>query len=285
MPGFITHYLFGVDAYKLLPKNSYKKNIKVNHSAFSLGLQGPDVFFYYLPSHVIHKDNIGDLAHRKNTQAFFSYLLESRQFFDDNPRKQAIADAYLIGFIGHYTLDCAAHPYVYAFTGYDAHTPPTVTEYFGQHAYFETEIDNELLYAKKYLLPSEFHQNATILLTPLHRSVISKMISYAYKNTFPSIKVHSFEVHLAANFMKMGTRLLRDPSGQKKVLLRLIEKKIIKKPLISPMIGSDYYQFVPDPLNLAHKKWIHPWTKKSSNESFINLYNRASSHYYLRIVN
>ena len=285
MPAFVTHYLFGIDAYKLLPKNKFKNNIKKNHCAFALGLQGPDVFFYYIPSHIMHKGNIGDVAHRKNTQAFFSYLLESRMFFSDNPKKQAIADAYLIGFLGHYTLDSAAHPYVYAFTGYDASNPPKVTEYFGQHAYFETEIDNELLYSKKFLLPSEFHQNATIYLTPLQRSVISKMLSYAYRNTYPELNVHALDVGLATHFMKVGTRLLHDPSGQKKVLLRLVEKVLLNRPLISPMMASDLYQFVPDPLNLAHKKWIHPWTGESSDESFINLYNKAISHYYSRIIN
>ena len=69
--------------------------------------------------------------------------------------------------MGHYTLDCTIHPYVYAFTGYNAQTPPSNTEYFGQHAYFETELDSELLYEKKHLYPSQFHQNATIRLTTL----------------------------------------------------------------------------------------------------------------------
>ena len=285
MPGFVTHYLFGVDAYKLLPASKFKRNIKRNHSAYTLGLQGPDVFFYYLPSHIIHRENIGDTAHRKDTQAFFSYLLESRSFYDNNPRKQGIADAYIAGFMGHYTLDCAIHPYVYAFTGYDANNPPKVYDYYGQHAYFETEIDNELLYSKKYLLPSEFHQNATIFLTPMQRSVISHMLSYAYKNTYPQLNVHALDVGLAASFMKIGIRLMHDPSGQKKVLIRLVEKLTLKHPFLSPMVASDLYQFVVDPLNLAHKKWIHPWTCKSSDESFINLYNKATDHYYMRRMN
>lgn len=285
MPGFVTHYLFGVDAYKMLPQNKIKKNIKKNHCAFALGLQGPDVFFYYPPSHIFHKQNIGDLAHRENTKAFFSYLMESRSHYDNNPELQDIADAYLTGFLGHYTLDCTAHPYVYAFTNYDAENPPKTVDYFGQHAYFETELDNELLYAKRHMLPSEFRQNATIFLTQTQRRVISEMLTYAYKNTYPDYKVHMLDVGMATRCMKLGTRLLRDPSGQKKVMVRLVEKLLLGRPLISPMVPSDLYQFVADPLNLTHKKWIHPWTGVSSDESFINLYNKAQTHYNLRIVN
>lgn len=99
--------------------------------------------------------NIGDLAHRKDTVQFFANLLQSRKLFAGKKHSLSIADAYICGFMGHYTLDCTIHPYVYAFTGYNAQTPPSNTEYFGQHAYFETELDSELLYEKSIcILPS-----------------------------------------------------------------------------------------------------------------------------------
>lgn len=70
MPGFTTHYLFGIDAYKKINDKKIKKNLYHNHSAFALGLQGPDVFFYYLPSYLLHKENLGALAHDTDTGAF-----------------------------------------------------------------------------------------------------------------------------------------------------------------------------------------------------------------------
>ena len=162
MPGFTTHYLFGVDACRRLTSTSMHNMIRRDHSAYALGLQGPDLFFYSLPSYLMHRKNIGDLAHRKDTGQFFANLLQSRKLFAGKKHSLSIADAYICGFMGHYTLDCTIHPYVYAFTGYNAQTPPSNTEYFGQHAYFETELDSELLYEKKHLYPSQFHQNATI---------------------------------------------------------------------------------------------------------------------------
>lgn len=283
MPGFTTHYLFGVDAYKRIKLDSVRNNLTTHHSAFALGLQGPDLFFYYLPSYLFHRENLGALAHRQDTKRFFRNLMDSRLLFTGDSRKLAIADAYLTGFIGHYTLDCTAHPYVYAFTGYTPQNPPTNLEYFGKHAYFETEIDNLLLYKKKHRRPSHFRQNTTILLSPAQKKVISKMLNYAYRNTYPGIFSHELMIGHATRWMKSGTTLLRDPSGRKKVLVRLIESRLLGRAFISPMVASDYYQFVKDPMNYEHKKWIHPWTGASSQESFMDLYQKAGRLYLERI--
>lgn len=284
MPGFTTHYLFGVDACRRLTSTSMHNMIRRDHSAYALGLQGPDLFFYYLPSYLMHRKNIGDLAHRKDTGQFFGNLLQSRKLFAGKKHSLSIADAYICGFMGHYTLDCTIHPYVYAFTGYNAQTPPSNTEYFGQHAYFETELDSELLYEKKHLYPSQFHQNATIRLTTLQRKVIVQMLCYAYRNTYPEISVSEFSLSGAPFWMKLGTHLLNDPSGQKKVLSRLIEKIFLGRAFLSPMVASDYYRFIQDPMNLKHHTWIHPWTKKSSTASFPELYDQAEKIYHKRLV-
>lgn len=283
MPGFTTHYLFGVDAYHLITSTLMQKRLKQNHSAFALGLQGPDLFFYYLPSYLMHRQNIGALAHVKDTGTFFSKLLESRKLFRGKERSLAIADAYITGFLGHYTLDCAIHPYVYAFTGYTPDSPPSNLEYFGQHAYFETEIDTELLCRKKQLLPSQFHQSATIRLTPRQHRVIIRMLVYAYRSTYPDIVASEILLGGAPLWMNLGTRLLHDPSGQKKVLTRLIEKILLGKAFLSPMLASDYYRFIEDPLNLSHRQWTHPWTKECSDASFVELYQKALKLYHQRI--
>lgn len=283
MPGFTSHYLFGIDAYHRISDQKIRKNLAHNHSAFSLGLQGPDVFFYYFPSYLIHRTNIGALAHDTDTGIFFENLLKSRMLFSGKPHSLAVADAYISGFIGHYCLDCTAHPYVYAFTHYDPAHPRGILNYFGQHAYFETEIDKEMLLRKKHILPAQFHQNATIYLNPLQKKVVSKMLTYAYRHTYPNICINELLIRNAFHWMCSVTRLLNDPSGQKKVLARLIEKIFLRRPLFSPMLASNRYRFVKDPLNEAHRSWIHPWTKKSSAASFPDLYREAGRLYDKRL--
>jgi hypothetical protein len=283
MPGFTTHYLFGIDAYRRIDDPKIRWNLAHNHSAYALGLQGPDLFFYFFPSYLLHRENLGALAHSRDTGLFFSNLLKSRMLFHGKPHSLGVADAYISGFLGHYTLDCTAHPYVYAFTKYDPDAPRKVTHYFGQHAYFETEIDNELLLYKKGLRPTQFHQNDTIRLNPLQKKVIAKMLTYAYRNTYPRLIVSDFLMRRAFRWMRTVTRLLNDPSGQKKVLVRFMEKLILRRPLFSPMLASDHYRFVKDPLNMTHRRWVHPWTKKASTESFRDLYRKAGRLYDKRL--
>lgn len=283
MPGFTTHYLFGAELYQKLTSGQIRKNLKQNHAAFGLGLQGPDLFFYFLPIYLVRQENPGALAHNKNTGAFFKNLVESRRLFTADRRALNIADAYITGFIGHYTLDCTLHPYIYAFTGYDISHPQSNLEYFGRHSYLETEIDKVLLKQKKNLRPSHFHQNATIHLNPKQHRVIIRMLAYTYRKTYPDYMTNQRILSAAPAWMRLGTRFLRDPSGQKKTLLRFLERLFIGRAFISPMVASDKYCFVKDPLNTSHSKWIHPWTKEISDASFNELYQQAFVQYYKRI--
>lgn len=141
MPGYVTHYIFGREVYHNLKNNSLKKNLYYNRAAYGLGLQGPDIFFYYLPSYVLEGHNIGALAHVRETSAFFQGLIESRNQFSSRTDLN-IAEAYLIGFLGHYTLDTICHPYIYAMTHYKDKKEKA---YFSRHAYLETDIDTALL--------------------------------------------------------------------------------------------------------------------------------------------
>ena len=161
MPGYVTHYIFGREVYHNLKNNSLKKNLYYNRAAYGLGLQGPDIFFYYLPSYVLEGHNIGALAHVRETSAFFQGLIESRNQFSSRTDLN-IAEAYLIGFLGHYTLDTICHPYIYAMTHYKDKKEKA---YFSRHAYLETDIDTALLDLKLHRQPCNFHATDTIRLT------------------------------------------------------------------------------------------------------------------------
>ena len=180
MPGYVTHYIFGREVYHNLKNNSLKKNLYYNRAAYGLGLQGPDIFFYYLPSYVLEGHNIGALAHVRETSAFFQGLIESRNQFSSRTDLN-IAEAYLIGFLGHYTLDTICHPYIYAMTHYKDKKEKA---YFSRHAYLETDIDTALLDLKLHRQPCNFHTEDTIRLTHRQKHVIASILYYAYRYAF-----------------------------------------------------------------------------------------------------
>lgn len=276
MPGFVTHYLFGRDAYRRLTSPAFKKDIIQNHAAYSLGQQGPDIFFYFLPSYCIHGHNIGALAHKKETNAFFRGLLKSAEQSED----KETAYAYLAGFMGHYTLDTICHPYIYAATHYNGKEK----DYFSRHAYLETEIDNRLLMNRLYRTPSEFYGANTIALTFRQQTVIAAMLYTAYRYAFPNLKIHKSIMYMGIFSIQMGLKILHDNTGQKKALFRLIEKYTLGYPVFSPLIPSEKLFFRTDPFNVRHAKWSNPWDKTLlSNESFFDLYDKAQNRYLSRM--
>lgn len=275
MPGFTTHYLFGIQCLKHLNHSQMKNIIKKNPSAFSLGLQGPDVFFYEVSSYAVYRTNIGSAAHTTDTGKFLSCLLKSRNLFSDK-EERSIAEAYIAGFFGHYLLDTACHPYVYAISKNSPKDPST----FGAHVYLETDIDAALLWHYKKMHPSDFRQERTIHLNCRQRCVIATVLHFCYRNVYPWLHVSYATTYAATHAMPLICGLLHDPTGQKKVLARKAEGIILGYPFISPLIPSDTLNFYKDPLNQKHRKWTNPWdTSLISTASFPSLFKQASKKY------
>lgn len=281
MPGFTTHYLFGLDTYQQLNSISLKETLKQQHAAYSLGLQGPDLFFYFLPSYLVHKNNIGSVAHTEKTQKFLSALIHSRKLFS-NKKQQEIAKAYITGFLGHYTLDTHCHPYIYWKTNFREKN----NCYYGNHMSLETDIDTELLQLYKHCLPSTFPQNATIQLTRLQLRTIATILYYVYKKTYPDLNIHYITMYISIRSIQYGTKLLRDPSGRKKSMIEALECLFLGYPLLSTLIPSDTLTIHIDPLNTLHKQWKNPWdTSQVSKDSFFDLMEDAQKSYLELLLN
>lgn len=275
MPGFTTHYLFGLNYYKNLTDAAQKELIRSRHGVYSLGLQGPDVFFYYLPSYVLHDKNIGAVAHSRKTGLFLHSLIDSRGLFTD-PVQADTAQAYVMGFLGHYLLDCTCHPYVYFRTHYRGDVPG----YFGKHVNLETAVDTILLEHEKGMPPSRFHQEDTLRLTWAEQRAAASVLHYAYSRTYPELGIHYPTMLLAIRSLQWGVKKLRDPSGNKKKYIRRIEAVCPGYPILSPMTAADRPPAYSDPLNTKRQKWFNPFEEgQVSNASFYDLMETASREY------
>lgn len=275
MPGFTTHYLFGQQTYQLIPASANKRNIQKNYTAFSLGLQGPDIFFYDILSLILADKNPGSIAHTADTRKFLWYLLESPKIFPAK-KEQDIAHAYILGYIGHYLLDTACHPYIYAMTRYNKKGKG----YMGRHIRLETDIDTTLLWYYQRRRPSEFHQHETISLSKEQCYVVSSLLYYAFSKTYPNLGPTRRRILQAIYGMQLGTKLLYDPTGRKKILLRRMESIFPGYPLLSPLVPSDMLIFHKDPCNMKHIVWKNPWSEGLwSRESFFDLFEKAQDKY------
>lgn len=275
MPGFTTHYLFGVNACRQLEHPFLKEMIRTHHAAYSLGLQGPDVFFYFPLSYTIHSRNIGSVAHTEHTGRFLHHLLDSRKLFR-NANEQQIANAYIAGFLGHYTLDTHCHPYIYWKTNFTEKS----SRYHGCHMSLEVDIDTELLQFYKHCPPSAFRQNSTIALTRLQLRTIASILYYICRKTYREPGVSYPGVYASLRSIQLGTKWLHDPCGRKKKLLGSVEQSLLGYPLLSTLIPSDTLTVHMDPLNILKTPWRNPWDKsRVFTDSFLELMEQAQADY------
>lgn len=276
MPGFTTHYLFGQQTYQKLHPCDLKQTIQKYHRVFALGLQGPDIFFYN-PLFLLKKETVpGSLIHTTNTQEFLRWLLISPEIFHGS-RQEKIAQTYVFGFMGHYLLDCACHPYVYARAGFH----PYEKRYLGRHIALETDIDTTLLWKFHKSLPSEFHTAECINISKEQLAVIAAMLNFAYKKAFPAMSINTTMIKASIRSTQACCRLLYNSSDYKKILVRRIESIFPGYALLSPMLPSDTILYYKDPLNLKHHPWKNPWNPSlASRESFMDRFCFAQKDYY-----
>lgn len=268
MPGFTTHYLFGEHTLEHMNASLPKDCLTFHSKSFQLGLQGPDIFFYYFPATLLYSKNIGNVMHESSSQNFFRCLIDARNNRHTDYEKD-VCDAYICGFMGHYTLDSLCHPYVYSRSHYERDHGKG---YFGRHVHLETDIDTVLLRYDYDLLPTEFSQHDTVAVSKRDKKIIASLVKDAIHHCFPNVKISNAFVRHAIGAVQLETTLMVDPWNWKKKLVRKIEQRFLGYATISALIPSDYLKFYDDPCNLEHKKWHNPWDKSlTSNTSVFEL--------------
>lgn len=137
MPSGYAHLRFGKQA---LPRLSGEVNTLVRHFGrlYEVGLQGPDLFFYYNP---VFRSEIGALGHKFHMQTGREFFGRALRAFRAAPSDGA--RAYLYGVLGHYCLDSACHPYIKAISA----------EGKIGHTEMETEFDRLLMERDGILQP------------------------------------------------------------------------------------------------------------------------------------
>lgn len=282
MPGIRAHYFFGRSNIDNFP-DDIQSVIQKYPKSFNLGLQGPDIFFYSVPAHTTHDHNIGVLLHKSRVMDFFDSLITIRSQIKNTDRAE-ICDAYIAGFIGHYSLDTVCHPYIH----YRANDTKISDEKrsFGCHVLLETDIDSVLTRHFMHSQVSSLDIASTISISRFEIENISELLYRAIKNVYPEDFVTRLEVRHAAFSSRTLFRLIRDPNNWKKKLMRSIDGKLFGYPFMSPIIALDDYLSFPDPLNLRHRYWRNPWDENiTSNKDFYQLMDEAGENYITRILN
>ena len=132
MPAAYAHMVFGKEVTAILPLSA-QGSINRYPELFGIGLQGPDILFYYHPSETQAYVLYGHNIHKRPAADFFRYALVQLEKLADLEKEKATA--YLMGFLCHFILDSNCHPIV------RKHTIPGEAS----HRQIEREFDRFLM--------------------------------------------------------------------------------------------------------------------------------------------
>ncbi len=270
MPSFDTHYAFGVSSLRGLNPSYVKECCQKHPIPYNLGNQGPDSCFFFLQA-ILHKKTLGRLMHTTNTGAFFTNMYKRIVKLQD-PLEQEVAVAYLAGFLGHYALDTATHPFIYARTDFDKEDP----QYSIRHAILETDLDFVVVKNVLQTLPSYLPRHKYHWLNRFDEKVLRKLFIEATCDTYPTEPAFSRTCGLDFYIMPMTWAPFHNRSGKQKRLFQRIEKALHVKATLSSQIPEDHRAVNKDPLNKQHDAWANPWDASLvSTESFTDLFKKA----------
>lgn len=224
MPAYFTHYLFGRISRAGLREGRLKRLLLQYPEAYALGLAGPDIFFYFVPDQLLLKKTPGSILHEQACGAFLRRMLKETLRLEG--REREIASAYLAGFIGHYELDGACHPHVYAYVGEQAAKRGGASSHEMTGIHFQYECAMDYYFLRRYAgrSASGLDQRRLTKLDRQERRVIACLVAASYNKVYeqPNLTGRSMRAVLASVRLVMG--LVRDWDGRKEKRLRPMEK-------------------------------------------------------------
>ncbi len=274
MPGYDTHYLFGIKAFRALPESMVKQAIHRKKEAYVLGMLGPDIFFYYATEVVAVRKNIGSIMHTQKTDLFLRSMIDYVAKLDVKHNSAEIA--YLCGFLTHYYLDAICHPFVYWRTDY-LHRK---VDYLRNHYQYENDIDVALLRIMRNTTPYAFSKVSQIKIEAPERERVCKMLHYAIRKTYEGSKITLAGIRLAILSIQKEQRMLKLFSGTMKIALESVEQCFMGQSYLAPFIPGVDHEIHEDPLNLRHDRWSNPWkTDKHSTDSVPDMLEKATEQF------
>lgn len=274
MPGLITNYLFGERAYQSLSPNYLKEVIRKNTNAYRMGLQGPDIFYYYLnPYARRRKNNICNILHEKNTGSFIDNMLEYTIVLDTEDKE--ICLAYIAGFLCHYALDTHTHPYIRYRVETDFGESPELRQDCFYYRRLETMMDTLLLKRLNHMEPSQLNLEALVSVTKKERRNISDCLLYALRTTY-HYRLSRKTLLKVISCIRRTCIFLQTPPQMRQRLICFFEKRLKVSSSKNCFVYPEYHGDPKDYLNENKHTWFAPNHDVPRTESFFELLNDAN---------
>jgi hypothetical protein len=265
MPGFLTHYLAGQAVLAKLPAEIESLILADRNKIFTLGAEGSDIFFYYVPGLIRPRTRgIGSDIHNAKFNPFFIHMARLCKRVKNEEQRETLF-AYLAGFLVHYTVDVHAHPFVNAHTRHEGATELQET---AEHRHFETALDVLMLARLTAEKPADYKQWELIQAPAGQKRIAAAAFAAAATKVY-SRKILPQDVYHAMGHMAALTRMLHSPKGRRKHFAAFLEDKTIGARVFSAMVHMQELTDGRDYLNLSRAYW------GEQNTSFPELFDAA----------
>ncbi len=213
MPSIAAHYYFGQETARLVKAGNPEMDqvIEQNKSAFDLGLQGPDLLFYFKPYTRNRITAMGsDMHWQPAANSIEPAVQKIREAGQDGK-----AMAYLLGYTCHFILDSSLH-------GEIAENAPDMRAHFS----LEAEIDRQIIQWNYSPRPQAFKR---------HRFVQNGIKDIDFlKLIYPGVEMR--ELKKCMKGFVFYIKLLTCKNEMKKKLLENLEALIYKESPFTAMI-------------------------------------------------
>lgn len=230
MPTTYTHWRFGDECLKTLPKN-LKELINNNRNIFDYGVHGPDFYFYYKCIKHNPVNDHGSNIHNLPAKEIFKTFKENYKKIKDKD----LALSYILGFTSHFVLDSHSHSYV--------ERAKEVTGF--SHQRIESQLDKYLL-IKDGLNPIK--KDLTFSLKPTKK--MAKVITNLYDHFDDKIVYQSMK-----DFV-FYLKLLKDNSDLKRAFLVKLMKSVNAENFIGLLITKEEYKGIEPLMKRLEKLYI-----------------------------
>lgn len=274
MPALITHNLFGQEAKRALDDTILTTPEET--LAFLLGNQGPDPLFSRGIGTLAALRNCHELAHLMHDQKVVEAFLCLRQGVSMLPvEDQGIGRAFVLGFLGHYTLDSRAHCFIYgqqyALIAANDQLKDAQSEV---HAVIESDIDTWMLWNLRQATTLEVPPASCLTFTPRIARVCGALMSDCARQIY-GIALNAEDFGWAVHDYQTLFKMIEPLESPKNQAIAYLERVGRPHSMASALAHSKHAPVTCAAANLDHKPWTNPYTQEVRTESFADLFYGA----------